>query len=69
MRHKMKAPNKLFMNFPHDYWHVVESEKTANDIEYIRKDALLEWMKEQEEIMKCGGRILISDIISRIESL
>lgn len=37
---------KIYLNIPGDYWHTVDSEKTVNDIEFIRKDALLEWIDE-----------------------
>ena len=40
----MKAPDKIYVNIPGDYWHTVDSDKTVNDIEYIRKDALMEWI-------------------------
>ena len=72
----MNAPDKIYIDdnvFPtHIDWDgspINTKRIESGDIEYIRKDALLEWVKEQEEIMKCGGRVLISDIIAKIESL
>ena len=39
------------------------------DIEYIRKDALLEWVKEQKTLMGLGGHVSIDDVINKIKSL
>lgn len=65
----MKAPDKIYVNIPGDYWHPGTDEKVNTDTEYIRKDALLEWAKETKEIMSLGGHVSIDDIISKIESL
>ena len=43
----MKAPDKIYVNIPGDYWHTVDSNKTVNDIEYIREGALLEFLKKK----------------------
>lgn len=45
----MKAHDKIYVNIPGDYWHPGTDEKVNTDIEYIRKDALLEWAKKELE--------------------
>lgn len=41
----MKAPDKIFLNrkHPEPYW--FENKQIDSDIEYIRKDSLLEWVR------------------------
>ena len=78
----MKAPDKIYVNIPGDYWHVAGSERTVNDIEYIRKDALLEWLKLAVECyshpdtvnvvdtIRCEGKKwAFQDVINKIESI
>lgn len=43
----MKAPDKIYVNIPGDYWHPGTDEKVDTDTEYIRKDVLLEWAKKE----------------------
>lgn len=45
----MKAPDKIFLNrrHPEPYW--FKDKQLDSDVEYIRKDALLEWAKERRE--------------------
>jgi hypothetical protein len=51
----MNAPDKIYVsrnfsedNSPHGLWYLNKSEHDIN-VEYIRKDALLEWAKEKKE--------------------
>ena len=51
----MKAPDKIYVsrnfsedNSPHGLWYLNKSEHDIN-VEYLRKDALLEWAKEKKE--------------------
>ena len=37
--------------------------------EYIRKDALLEWAKEQKTLMELGGHVSIDDVIDKLNSM
>ena len=43
----MKAPDKIYVNYEQNYFVPAVEDKLPNQIEYIRKDALLEWAKEQ----------------------
>ena len=52
----MKVPDKIYVsrnfsedNSPHGLWYLNKSEHDIN-VEYIRKDALLEWAKEQMRV-------------------
>ena len=47
----MKAPDKIYLNIPGDYWHTEDCDRTVNDIEYVRKNALLDWLKKECEII------------------
>ena len=48
----MLAPDKIYVNIPGDYWHPGTDKKVDTDIEYIRKDVLLEWAKAEIELSK-----------------
>ena len=76
------TPDKIYVNIPGDYWHRVDSDKTVNDIEYIRKDTLLEWLKLAVECyshpdtvnvvdtIRCEGKKwAFQNVINKIESL
>lgn len=85
----MKAPDKIYLQrVPSnqeviDGWTVEPVKHTVlEDIEYIRKDALLEWLKIAEECyshpdtvnvvdtIRCEGKKwAIQDVINKIESL
>ena len=66
----MKAPYKIFVNFPGNYLHTVASDKTVNDIEYIRKDALLEWLNKAEIAANNDGiRAGFQIVIKKVELL
>lgn len=41
----MKAPDKIYVNIPGDYWHPGSDKKVNTDTEYVRKDALLEMIE------------------------
>ena len=41
----MKAPDKIFVNIPGNYWHPGTDKKVDTDTEYIHKDSLLEWVR------------------------
>ena len=59
----MITPDKIYVsrnfsedNSPHGLWYLNKSEHDIN-IEYIRKDVLLEWAKEQASITeKLNGK-------------
>ena len=46
----MKAPDKIYLNskHPEPYW--FKDKQVESDIEYIRKDALLEWLLKGVEM-------------------
>jgi hypothetical protein len=84
----MNAPDKIYVsrnfsedNSPHGLWYLNKSEHDIN-VEYIRKDALLEWAKGQKAWLKQGykkdwknddtlngGRLMLDKLINKIESL
>ncbi len=45
----MKAPEKIYVNIPGDYWHPGTDEKVDTDTEYIRKDALMNIIETARE--------------------
>ena len=54
----MNKPDKIYVsrnfsedNSPHGLWYLDKSKHDAN-VEYIRKDALLEWAKAEIELSK-----------------
>jgi phage head maturation protease len=56
----MKAPNKIYIQTRTEpycsiTWSEVK-EKNATNEEYIRKDALIEWLKERKNIVKRFGK-------------
>ena len=64
----MNAPDKIYVHEA-SAPELAEPVLKEYHIEYIRKDALLEWAKELKEIMSLGGHVSIDDIISKIELL
>lgn len=64
----MKAPDKIYIqqdminNIP------LEQKEFDDDVEYIRKDALLEWAKELEQ-NRLMGYIMFDELINKLESL
>ena len=87
----MESPDKIFLAFEHGFVaQASTSKKDANGnsiflseynpIEYIRKDALLEWAKEKYNEYKqmdedfqgdvfIGNRHALAEVIEKIESL
>ena len=76
------APDKIYVKefgegISQMWSSIKATETTANaQHEYIRKDALLEWVKEQKEKLVSsdsfttqGKRIMLERIIDKIESL
>lgn len=45
----MKAPDKIYIDFDLINFHCLGDHLNDDEIEYIRKDALLEWAKERRE--------------------
>jgi hypothetical protein len=72
----MKAPDKIYVsrNFseddsPHGLWHLNKSEHDVN-LEYIRKDALLEWMDQNiKELNVLYGEIFIARVKDKLNSM
>ena len=71
----MKAPNMIYIaetpNKLIEIWseEPIESKPYITEHEYIRKDALLEWAKEQKTLMEFGGHVSIDDVIDKINSI
>lgn len=47
----MKAPDKIYVSYEHDYFVPADGNKLPNQIEYVRTDAILNWVKEQESCL------------------
>ena len=45
----MKAPDKIYLNqrHPAPFW--FDKQQLDSDVEYIRKDALIEWLRKEYE--------------------
>lgn len=75
----MKAPDKIYIfQDGDDFWYKPEDWKTPppHRVEYIRKDALLEWAKEKNERIgtdegdySLGYISAMLELIFKIESL
>lgn len=74
----MKAPDKIYVLLnehtgflSHTFTNVPCGYESSQDIEYIRKDAMLEWAKEKAEDYKGTANIRRSFemMIRKIESL
>lgn len=68
----MKAPDKIYVNIGPRQSLIARAGRALNsDVEYIRKDALLEWAKEKAEDYKGTANIRRSFemMIRKIESL
>ena len=72
----MKAPDKIYvaadseLGFKNTKTAIAFSfEQKFDTVEYIRKDALLEWAKEQKALMELGGHVSIDDVIDKISSI
>ena len=65
-----KAPDKIYMNVDRGgfvCWSKTQFVKPYSSTEYIRKAALLEWLKE--ELEHSGPTTLVQHIINKINSL
>ena len=47
----MKTPDKIYVDYGLIDYHCLDEQK-VNSIEYIRKNAILEWLKEEIQIMR-----------------
>ncbi len=77
----MEAPRKIYVSIgPRQSLIARAGQTLKSDIEYLRKDALLEWAKEKQEQMKieaggcsnmlaAGKYLAYSELIEKIESL
>ena len=65
----MKAPDKIYVNIPGDYWHPGTDKKVSTDTEYVRKDALLEKLSRAKELRLKSGAKESSDGIRVIDAL
>jgi len=78
----MKAPDKIYLPEEPDVFFQVEYDKDMYPVEYIRKDAMLEWLKMAVECyshpdtvnvvdtIRCEGKKwAFQDVINKIESL
>ena len=71
----MKAPDKIYFNPKFD---IPQREKEcSDDIEYLRKDALLEWANSEmsheqgytTEDAECAYRHALQDLVTKINSM
>ena len=74
----MKAPDKIYIDSDLINFHCLGEHINDDEIEYIRKDALLEWAKEKLEEYKPMAKIddarwgqcnAFKQLIDKIESL
>lgn len=64
------SPDKIYINVhPLGVDYSIVPIPDFGGVEYIRKDALLEWAKEQKTLMELGGHISIDDVIDKINSM
>lgn len=67
----MKAPNKIYVpqhNIEAGNIQELSELIVAGSTEYVRKDALIEWAKEQKTLMQLGGHVSIDDVIDKLNS-
>lgn len=80
MRNNMKAPDKIFILYHKDYldrriFNAFTEKDNETDIEYIRKDALLEWAKKEMKEWSSksntaqGVKMGLTLVLDKIESL
>ena len=64
------TPNKIYINVtPLGVDYSIVPIPDFGGVEYIRKDALMEWAKEQKALMELGGHVSIDDVIDKINSI
>ena len=70
---KADIPDKLTISrdnngvLHHSYWTTDQQLTSFEDTEYIRKDALLEWLNE--ELQNAGPTTLVRHIINKLNSM
>ena len=73
----MNPPDKIYVsrnfsedNSPHGLWYLDKSKHDAN-VEYIRKDALLEWAKEAylNENASAIRKVCYKQLIDKLNSM
>lgn len=64
----MKAPDKIYLDEDMIRYHVLNEKLNESDIEYIRKDALLEFLNGFDTSSRYE-RFVIDNLITRINSL
>ena len=68
----MKAPDKIYVDTDLIAFHVMNERLNDVDVEYIRKDALLEWAEKQLKLYDpdytSGGKVAKA-LIDKINSL
>lgn len=70
----MEAPDKIYIpqrNIEAGTIQELCELIVEGSVEYIRKDALLEWLKERKRLMEeeIGFRLSIDDVIDKLNSL
>ena len=68
----MKAPDKIYIHRKDNPLEITWSEikeKNATNVEYIRKDAMLEWLNERLRNSGRDGLIHMIDVIDKLNSL
>lgn len=66
----MKAPDKIFLyrGHPEPYW--FKDKQIDSDIEYIRKDALMEWFNDNiKSLNVLFGEIFVARIKDKLNSM
>ena len=70
----MKAPDKIYLNsiHPEPYW--FKGKQVSSDIEYIRKDALLEWLESKvyehnEDRFDDGFNAALGQVIDKLNEM
>ena len=68
----MEAPEKIFLNrrHPEPYW--FNDKQVDSDIEYIRKDALIEWIQEVRAIPHDNGitrDLAFQEVVNKLNSM
>ena len=71
----MEAPDKIYLDEDMIRYHVLNEKLNESDIEYIRKDALLEWAKKEYLSLRNGTKAdqikssAFFEVVKHIESL
>ena len=62
----MKAPDKIYLDEDMIRYHVLDEKLNESDIEYIRKDALVEMLKGYSHPLT---RVVVEGLIDKINEL